>query len=844
MELPEGDNLGGLLPDELALVDPSSSPTPESSPSPDDSQSKERTKFDVPGWKPQEPEWGLPETPSSTPNHASSGPSNHQARRGEVPNGYDPSICVNRDGGGDTHYDGQGRDDHDDHDYHADPEHQMAYMRALPDARFPKDTYDRQPHLESQLYASPSQSGKYQAFNTDYLVHFAQTIKNLTNNEVVAIDFVSPNDKANKTSRNTAASLVVTYRGSGTSPSALNSTYTMEWKLFDVRHPGGRVVYSKSEGMLLSSLKIHGAVACRDLGDWQITTTRNGTKLSTDTLTVQELQPPSGWSRRVNSAFKSISGPYIAYTTDDGVANNSTYTIPDFPAGQPEQVFKVRWRFISPEACYNKVHGSFTEIEKTYRTNGSIWNTTTIVKDDPYHHGRTTVEQGSGTLSSLSLARTVGFPDAGDWKFEEKIGSAASQTTTLSVRHLSSDVKSLINGSYVDTGAVPFQLHFKTSPPTWIPDEVDWTLKIVGGNGNVLQTYSGKFTGNTDSEKTWVQTWDGKSGGNPVPLGSGVSTVLSLSVPPPTPAAPALQKRLSSNLTKRVMNCTQPPADVVSTAPVASRLNRALVSAAATPPPATQLTPNADGSYGNPGDTWVLTLDTDASVGLTHTGRMSVIVNVPGATYSDPANGDLGKVVAQSPAVYTELTADPPLTFQIPGGETFYNYRIQFTDSSGTVFFADMISAGLVFTDLTQGAQIYSVGFPADPGSIFSTSFAWFPFAIPYPPVDTIPPDVLQELEDELTSLLTCECTSSTQSLVPQCTGMSSPIPISVLNGSGRYKHSFTDLAIPTRGLPLVLSRIYSSDQQKTAPRFGWDWSFQERLTIEPNSGTVFHIGV
>ncbi|CAN0422748.1 unnamed protein product, partial [Phaeothamnion confervicola] len=71
---------------------------------------------------------------------------------------------------------------------------------------------------------------------------------------------------------------------------------------------------------------------------------------------------------------------------------------------------------------------------------------------------------------------------------------------------------------------------------------------------------------------------------------------------------------------------------------------------------------------------------------------------------------------------------------------------------------------------------------------------------------------------------------------------MSSPIPISVLNGSGRYKHSFTDLAIPTRGLPLVLSRIYSSDQQKTAPRFGWDWSFQDRLTIEPNSGTVFHI--
>ncbi len=56
---------------------------------------------------------------------------------------------------------------------------------------------------------------------------------------------------------------------------------------------------------------------------------------------------------------------------------------------------------------------------------------------------------------------------------------------------------------------------------------------------------------------------------------------------------------------------------------------------------------------------------------------------------------------------------------------------------------------------------------------------------------------------------------------------------------SGRYRYEEVDLAIPTRGLPLVIGRYFLSEDQNRAPNFGWRWSFEHRLEgIETGSVT------
>ena len=47
---------------------------------------------------------------------------------------------------------------------------------------------------------------------------------------------------------------------------------------------------------------------------------------------------------------------------------------------------------------------------------------------------------------------------------------------------------------------------------------------------------------------------------------------------------------------------------------------------------------------------------------------------------------------------------------------------------------------------------------------------------------------------------------------------------------SGHYMHPMTDLTIQTRGLPIVVSRVYRSEYAGVAPTFGWQWNFQQEL--------------
>jgi len=92
-----------------------------------------------------------------------------------------------------------------------------------------------------------------------------------------------------------------------------------------------------------------------------------------------------------------------------------------------------------------------------------------------------------------------------------------------------------------------------------------------------------------------------------------------------------------------------------------------------------------------------------------------------------------------------------------------------------------------------------------------------------------------------------CDC-------VPPKTRLSSPLPIDVSNGLGTVSHDFADMAIPTRGLPLVLSHHYNSENDRElisdptlelaarTGRGGWSFSFEHVLRVDPYSGRAIYV--
>ncbi|CAM9616121.1 unnamed protein product, partial [Phaeothamnion confervicola] len=688
------------------------------------------------------------------------------------------------------------------------------------------------------------------------MLHFTQRIDSLASSEKIQIDCISPNSEANQTAKHSAATLIVSYQGSGSSPSALDSHSQLEWKRYDSRNPNGTVVYSSQEKLLRSFLKIHGGVAIgKDLGDWKIVISRNGTQLSSTTVTV--VQPPTAsdiWSRRVNNNYTSISSPLVAYTTDDGVLYSpAPYTIPAPSGGSSTQTYKVSWKFISPQDSDNRTDGAYTTVDETYVSDGSVWNTTTVVKSPAYRDGRILTQTGAGTLQQLPPPSPgiVGLPHPGTWKFIEKVGQTASTTTTFEVRQITADASQVLPGAFTDTGLMPYKLNIQTFPATWVPAEIDWTLSLVDGSGAAVKTYTGKITSVTSNNISLVQDWDCKdASGNTVKTGGTVTPVLTVSVPQP-PKASAQRAALKKSVASTVGAAPYSPSSSrVSTAVVPSISTFAVPNS--TGPSGAQvypfLYPNDDGSFGNPGDTWVLSAGSEdytlnsinVNVGITHAGRMVAYANVPGVATTFPGPYD-SYIVGSSSAVFDTSTQDVPFVFTSP--TSLFNFGISFFDGTGTLTCGNPVNGDLYLTDLTQGKSIIA----AQDNTAFGVSclVAYAPGLYPYYPPDAPPPTTQTSNQNNplgaLIVITLSTCNSASMDSPSSCTASSSPIPIKIMNGSGRYSHAFGDLALPTRGLPLVLGRLYNSEQENQAPRFGWRWTFEDSLTIEPTSGNVFH---
>jgi RHS repeat-associated protein len=83
-----------------------------------------------------------------------------------------------------------------------------------------------------------------------------------------------------------------------------------------------------------------------------------------------------------------------------------------------------------------------------------------------------------------------------------------------------------------------------------------------------------------------------------------------------------------------------------------------------------------------------------------------------------------------------------------------------------------------------------------------------------------------------------------------QTSGNPSELPVQCQNGSnpvncatGNFWHSFTDLAVPGRGISLSLTRTYNSLLAGTSGPFGFGWSssYTMSLTIDPSGNVTVH---
>ena len=410
-ELPAGaQGLGDWFPDPtlLAYGEPSPTPVPEEEPTPEAEAEPEAEsgprRYPVPNYTPPEPVWGYdsPEpTPSPEPESAGG-----RGRRAPQP-GSEPS----------------GQQPHEGH-----PSAQAALLIVEPESAPPKAEWSRQTSLNGRYYPL---SEPRTAFTSDERVHLARDDQNLGNEETIQWDWRSPVAEHNVTSRQTAASVQWKLRNLGSGPSSLDSKFILEARVFDRRSPSGRVVFRRQEPTQLCQLRLHAALAARDVGTWQLTTHRNGQVLSEESFQVAAVPEPAeeGWSRRRLGAYKAAPDR-VFYTNDEFALQKKSYPIPE-PASNGQQSFRVFWDWLAPASTglNDTRRHSYASLETHYQSDGTQWTIETRAYDPSYPRGvPLATVSGSGRLTQLPVVHGKGFPTYGTWRFRETVGSASPLT--------------------------------------------------------------------------------------------------------------------------------------------------------------------------------------------------------------------------------------------------------------------------------------------------------------------------------------------------------------------------------------------------------------------------------
>ena len=789
-ELPGGaPGWGDWFPDphQVAYGEPTPAPAPDESPTPpaeDDSETEpEPRRYPVPNYTPPEPQWGYdsPEPPAESPAPRRSRPDSPERSQPAEP---DP------------------------------PSREGTLLVVDPELAPPKAEWSRQTSLDGRYYpmAEPRT-----AFSSDERVHLARDYNELGGEETIQWDWRSPLAEHNVTSMQTAASVQWKLRNLGSGPSSLDSKFLFEARVYDRRSPTGRLVFRRQEPTQLCQLRLHAALAPRDLGTWQLTTRRNGQTLSEESFQVAAAPEPAeqGWSRRRLGAYKSAPDQ-VFYTNDEFALHKKTYPLPE-PQANGQQSLRVLWDWLAPASSglNDTRRHSYASLETQYQSDGSQWTVETRVYDPSYPKGHLLERRsGDGRLSQLPVAFGKGFPTYGTWRFRETLGSQSPTTVNLEVRQIKTSVATNTPALPISHDQpIPYHLTIETLPSSWNPSRLSWKLNLRAASGQ-SRLYSGTIDAPTENVQRFVQLWDCRDEeGHSFLLGSTVDPQFVVGIPEePSPVAArsaARQQTVMLDLNQiahqhqfQIESLTyQPDAPVpeLSSAPTSQRL--ALASSGLR--------------------NYTLTTP-DGSILIDDVLRLYVNgVNV----YTDPS-------------VFASFL--PPVPFQASPGDSL---RVEVEDWFGGC--RGISGPLLLIDDATGEQQILDPtgqidgcgGFP--PRTIFYNRT--FTINIPATPdqndVESDDDDDPEKnKKDKKVTQNDCGCPCH-----PNRVTQNSPLEVNVTPGSGLYSRDASDLVVATRGLPLALGRVYHSQQGVEDQPQGWNWTFQDSLLVDQAAGMVFH---
>ena len=710
---------------------------------------------------------------------------------------------------------------------------ELGVVNADPNQPFPQWEFSRQTVQDGPYLRTGQElpTGQVQ----DYLLHVAQKLEEPGASEDYTVDFVSPIAGNNQTSRGSQASCRWSYRRlAGTTASGFDAKYQLEIRVWDEKNPeSGRVVFRRSENMWLKQVPMHAGFALRDIGQYRMLSTRNDEPPKTQLVQINYATPgEDGLHRRLSDQERSIEAPYFAYTSDERVGDRRSYQLPE-PGQDGRQDFTARIDMRKSGSSKTKFR-SFASAQVHYTSDGNSYRVERRVYDSLFPDGHTaSVTTGDGRLEWIDVTGGAGLPKTGTWQVKEVADGQSDQSYSVQVRSVETEVAPY-NSSlslFQDNGGTLYRMAVK-SGSNWIPENFRWTLTLRNTETDqVVRTYTGDVSGNTQTNREIYQVWDGAdAAGTRVVNGTSIAPELSI----------AVLNQATSNL----------------------RASRASLAAA-----------SADDT-----EEWVLNgggvpfhIDDDLELrvnGVTvykdSSGLADYFDQIPfqakvGDTLEVLATDTFG-ICSEVDTLYIRRTStgtNLKLTNGYEGpcddsahGITFFDETYILTDDEKTVE-AVFRSNGASLDNETRNAcealawtrtsskpppppkavasSSNGVASSSNGGGILGRPVIDHTFDIPgmytpanYPGTSAIAGDI--------DALFNRFINSRGQSGL-----FMSPIPIEIKRGSGRYSHNFGDLVVYSRTAPLYLGRSHSSDQQARAGHYGWNWSFDEKLIVFEN---------
>jgi len=688
-----------------------------------------------------------------------------------------------------------------------------------------RQTYPGGPFLKPQFI-----NGAHEVFVTDYGTHVAHPFENLSAHEVLRIEVRGPNQENNCTQGGLAGAVEYRYHHEGSSPSDLKARYQLEVHKWDARSRYGRRVFCRKEATQLCSLRVSSMFACRDTGDWHITILRNGQIVKEEYFRVftPALAENDGLMRRTSAGFQDLDEG-AAYSQDDSIHFQKTYP-PEAPDQHGRQHTEVRLDFVGPSGHgLNKTrHNSVQSLSLEYESDGTNSRVVRKIWDELYPHGHVyDIQDLSGRLETLTLQGGPGLQRFGNWKVRERVNHHSRPSQTFQVRSVVARVVTPSGNIYLNNGEMAYQIQVATFPTDWNPGDMGWHLRLRNPKtGDALAEFDGVFLeDSTASVRTFIQRWDGRTDSTGERIRPGTPVVPEVSLSLLTPEAPQLEG-LQAQAAQ-----THQTAFAVTPLTGGDRY---------------RLETDQNNGFFLVDDDLFVYLDNDEEPVYADTDGVR--------TYIKPSfearKGQSLRLIAVDSFGLCRLLEGPIYLVHETTGQRQLLRRFTLDDGCKNW------PAGYAFIDISYTIQIPSGNaaakaiFPPNnsiianeywnhmdqfmaggPGSFFGLDPQTFNGA--YYPTTGSSVAVVDTHNDSRGKdpypFKGVSCTKDNEV-------HSSPIEVSVSYVNGHFYHRFVDLAVATRGLPLILARNYVSEREHMAPNFGWSWDFEEALLILPGA--------